>query len=139
MAAACSSAAEQAHSGERKQEASNATIGLPTMARLCSGPELKELMSYGCQNRMHVVQLLLAPQLLHEDYTKDVDFSPAGIRQRWTRASPTPRPCSRASPGVGQFDPLSGVILHEAKEFRALAECAGGEHWSLYRVVAALR
>ena len=58
MAAACNSAAEQAHSGERKQEASNATIGLPTMARLCSGPEIKELMSYGCQNRMHVVQLL---------------------------------------------------------------------------------
>jgi hypothetical protein len=72
MAAACNSAAEQAHSGERKEEVSNATIGLPTMARLYAGPEIKELMSYGCQNRMHVVQLL-APQLLHEDYRKDVD------------------------------------------------------------------
>ena len=30
MAVACDSVAEQAHSGERKQEASNATIGLPT-------------------------------------------------------------------------------------------------------------
>lgn len=81
MAAACNSAAEQAHSGERKQEASNATIGLPTMARLCAGLEIKELMSHGCQNRMHVVQVL-APQLLHEDYRKDVDCSPAEIRQR---------------------------------------------------------
>jgi NTE family protein len=42
-------------------------------------PEVKELMSYGCQIRMHVVQLL-APQLPHEDHTKDVHFSPAGIR-----------------------------------------------------------
>jgi len=25
-------------------------------------------------------------------------------------------------PWVGQFDPLSGVILHEVKEFEALAE-----------------
>jgi hypothetical protein len=63
-------------------------------------PEAKELMSYGCQTRMHVVQLL-APQLSHEDHTKDVDFSPTGIRQRWTRVTPTPRPCSRASPGSG--------------------------------------
>ena len=137
MAAACDSAAEQAHSGERKQEASNATIGLPTMARLCAGPEIKELMSYGCQNRTHAVQLL-GPQLLHEDYRTSTLVQPESDSPG-TRASPTPRPCSRASPGVGQFDPLSGVILHEAKEFRALAECAGGEHWSLYRVVAALR
>jgi hypothetical protein len=57
-AVACDSVAEQAHSGERKQEASNATIGLPTIGRLCAGPEIKELMSYGCQTRMHVVQLL---------------------------------------------------------------------------------
>ena len=48
MAAACDSAAEQAHSGERKQEASNATIGITTIGRLCVGPEMKELMSYSC-------------------------------------------------------------------------------------------
>jgi NTE family protein len=44
--------------------------------------EVRELVSYGCQTRMHVVQLL-APQLDHEDHTKDVDFSPSGIRRRW--------------------------------------------------------
>ncbi len=120
MAAACGCAAEQAHSGERKQEASNATIGLPTMGRLCAGPEIKELMSYGCQTRMHVVQLL-APQLSHEDHTKDVDFSPAGIKQRWDAGYAHTKAVLAREPWVGQFDPLSGVILHESEEYRALA------------------
>ena len=31
---------------------------------------------------MHVVRLL-APRLANEDHTKDVDFSPSGIRRRW--------------------------------------------------------
>jgi NTE family protein len=84
-------------------------------------PEMKELMSYGCQTRMHVVQLL-APQLSYEDHTKDVDFSPAGIRQRWDAGYAHTKAVLAREPWVGQFDPLSGVILHEAKEFRALAE-----------------
>jgi NTE family protein len=83
-------------------------------------PEVRELMGYGCQTRMHVVQLL-APQLDHEDHTKDVDFSPAGIQQRWDAGYAHTRAVLAREPWVGQFDPLSGVILHEAGEFRALA------------------
>ena len=82
-------------------------------------PEMKELMSYGCQTRMHVVQLL-APQLSREDHTKDVDFSPAGIRQRWDAGYAHTKAVLAREPWVGQFDPLSGVILHEAKEYEAL-------------------
>ncbi|SIO48794.1 NTE family protein [Bradyrhizobium erythrophlei] len=82
--------------------------------------EVKELMSYGCQTRMHVVQLL-APQLSHEDHTKDVDFSPAGIRKRWDAGYAHTKAVLAREPWVGQFDPLSGVILHEAAEHRALA------------------
>jgi NTE family protein len=83
-------------------------------------PEVRELMSYGCQTRMHVVQLL-APQLDHEDHTKDVDFSPSGIQQRWDAGYAHTKAVLAREPWVGQFDPLSGVILHEAEEFRALA------------------
>jgi NTE family protein len=61
-------------------------------------PEVRELMGYGRQTRMHVVQLL-APQLDHEDHTRDIDFSTAGIKQRWDAGTPTPRLCLRASPG----------------------------------------
>ena len=32
--------------------------------------------------RMHVVRLL-APPLAGEDHSKDIDFSPEGIRARW--------------------------------------------------------
>jgi NTE family protein len=83
-------------------------------------PEVKELMRYGCQTRMYVVRLL-APQLDHEDHTKDVDFSPAGIRQRWDAGYVHTKAVLAREPWVGQFDPLSGVILHDAEEFRALA------------------
>jgi NTE family protein len=83
-------------------------------------PEIRELVSYGCQTRMHVVQLL-APQLDHEDHTKDVDFSPTGIRKRWDAGYAHTKAVLAREPWVGQFDPLSGVILHEAQEFRALA------------------
>lgn len=83
-------------------------------------PEVRELMSYGCQTQMHVVPLL-APQLDHEDQTKDVDFSAAGIKQRWEAGYAHTRAVLARKPWVGQFDPLSGVILHQAEEFRALA------------------
>ena len=43
---------------------------------------VRELTSYGCPTRTHVVRLL-APRLSHEDHTKDIDFSPSGIMQRW--------------------------------------------------------
>ena len=82
---------------------------------------MKELMSYGCQTRMHVVQLL-APQLSRENHTKDVDFSPTGIRQRWDAGYAHTRAVLAREPWVGQFDPLSGVILHTVKEFKALTE-----------------
>jgi NTE family protein len=77
-------------------------------------------MSCGCQTRMHLVQLP-APQLPHEDHTNDVDFSPAGIRQRWDAGYAYTKAVLAREPWDGQFDPLPGVILHEAAEHKALA------------------
>lgn len=75
-------------------------------------PDMKELASYGCVTRMHVVRLL-APGLAHEDQTKDVDFSASGIRTRWQAGyEHTCRALERA-PWNGSFDPLDGVVLHE--------------------------
>jgi NTE family protein len=75
----------------------------------------RELAGFGCQTRMHVVRLL-APQLDMENHTKDIDFSPAGIRQRWDAGYAHTRAVLDRSPWVGEFDPLSGVILHEQTE-----------------------
>jgi NTE family protein len=78
-------------------------------------PEVRELTGYGCQTRMHVVRLL-APLLDRETHTKDIDFSPAGIMQRWDAGYAHTKAVLERTPWVGEFDPLSGVILHEQVE-----------------------
>jgi len=81
----------------------------------------RELAGYGCPTRMHVVRLL-APQLTREDHTKDIDFSPSGIMQRWDAGYRHTKAVLERKPWVGEFDPLSGVVLHEQLE--AMPEAA---------------
>src|SRR5436309_2164242 len=50
---------------------------------------MKELASWGCGTTMHVVRLL-APGLADEDHTKDIDFSPSGVRARWRAGASDP-------------------------------------------------
>jgi NTE family protein len=76
---------------------------------------VRELASYGCPTRMHVVRLL-APQLECETHTKDIDFSREGIMQRWDAGYRHTRAVLASKPWVGEFDPLSGVILHEQEK-----------------------
>src|SRR6476660_2737011 len=76
---------------------------------------VRELAGYGCSTRMHVVRLL-APQLDRENHTKDIDFSPARIRQRWNAGYVHTKAILDLSPWIGEFDPLSSVILHEQVE-----------------------
>ncbi len=76
---------------------------------------VRELAGYGCTKRMHVVRLL-APQLDNETHTKDIDFSPCGIMKRWDAGYAHAKAVLQRSPWVGEFDPLSGVILHEQVE-----------------------
>jgi NTE family protein len=91
---------------------------LPEAAR--NDPAVRELMGYGCQTRMHVVQLL-APQLDRESHTKDIDFSPEGITLRWEAGYQHTRSALDRRPWTGEFDPLSGVVLHEHMEATPLA------------------
>jgi NTE family protein len=75
-------------------------------------PVVKDLAEYGCLTQMHVVRLL-APRLDNENHTKDVDFSPTGIRLRWEAGyADTVRALKRAA-WEDDCDPLEGVILHE--------------------------
>jgi NTE family protein len=74
--------------------------------------ECEELASWGCATVMHVVRLL-APTLDSEDYLKDIDFSPAGIRARWQAGvRDTLRMIERA-PWETPVDPMEGVVVHE--------------------------
>jgi len=75
--------------------------------------EAKELAGYGCYTRIHVVRLL-APRLANEDHTKDVDFSPSGIRERWDAGYAHTSEMLANRPWQGEYDPLEGFILHES-------------------------
>jgi NTE family protein len=72
---------------------------------------------------MHVVRLL-APRLDNEDHTKDVDFSPSGIRRRWDAGYASTRQAIEQAPWQGEFDPIEGVILHEPSDAPQLADVA---------------
>jgi len=86
--------------------------------------EVRELASWGCLTRMHVVRLL-APRLDNEDHTKDVDFSPSGIRKRWEAGYAGAQAAITQAPWRGEFDPLDGVILHEPRVETALVQVDG--------------
>jgi NTE family protein len=86
---------------------------LPAAER--NDPAVRELTAYGCQTRMHIVRLL-APQLDRESHTKDIDFSPNGIRMRWESGYAHTKSVLERMPWTGTFDPLSGVILHDGGE-----------------------
>jgi len=85
-----------------------------------TNPAVRELMSYGCPTRMHVVRLL-APQLEHETHTKDIDFSPSGIMRRWDAGYAHTQSMLARRPWEGEFDPLAGVVLHEDEEMMPMA------------------
>jgi NTE family protein len=75
--------------------------------------EASELASYGCPTRMHVIRLL-APVLDYEDHSKDIDFSPGGIRARREAGYADTMRTLEAAPWRDEADPLEGFVLHEA-------------------------
>jgi NTE family protein len=74
---------------------------------------IEDLAGYGCLTRMHVVRLL-APRLDSENHTKDIDFSPTGVRLRWEAGYADTTRALMRKPWEDSCDPLEGVILHEA-------------------------
>lgn len=74
--------------------------------------QCKELASWGCRTTMQVVRLL-APTLDSEDYLKDIDFTPAGIRARWQAGLADTRRMIARAPWDREVDPMEGVIVHE--------------------------
>ena len=87
--------------------------------------EGKELASFGCMTRMHVVRLL-APGLGDETHTRDIDFSPAGVTARWAAGyQDTQRMLVRA-PWNDPFDAHEGFVLHDAGSGKLPGALAAG-------------
>jgi NTE family protein len=76
-------------------------------------PEVEEMAGYGCLTQMHVVRLL-APGLAGETHLKDIDFSPAGIAERWKAGHRHTTEVVAQAPWTETVGPLEGLILHEA-------------------------
>ena len=62
---------------------------------------------------MHVVRLL-APGLAGETHLKDIDFSPAGIADRWSAGQDHTMEMVKQAPWLETVGPHEGLILHEA-------------------------
>jgi Patatin phospholipase len=90
--------------------------------------DVRELASWGCLTRMHVVRLL-APRLANEDHTKDVDFSPSGIRMRWEAGYASAQRAIAQKPWQGDFDPLDGVISSLSSRAGSIAGSASCSAW----------
>ena len=74
--------------------------------------KVKELASWGCGTTMHVAHLV-APRLDSEDHTKDIDFTPTGVRTRREAGfADTVRMIERAPWREAAADPIEGVIEH---------------------------
>ncbi|CAN7751909.1 patatin-like phospholipase family protein [Variovorax sp. LjRoot84] len=77
-----------------------------------ANPKVRELASWGCGTTMHVVHLV-APRVEGEDHTKDIDFTPTGIRtRRQAGYADTLRMIGRTPWEQAAADPIEGVIEH---------------------------
>ncbi len=85
---------------------------------------VRALADYGCLTRMHVVSLL-APRLDNEDHTKDVDFTPAGIRKRWAAGYANARRAIELAPWRTNSGPPDGVMLHQIEDAARLYGLTG--------------
>jgi NTE family protein len=74
--------------------------------------EVRELESWGCRTTMHVVRLL-APRLMTEDQTKDIDFTPNGIHTRWKAGYEDTKDAIARVPWTHEVPAHEGVVLHE--------------------------
>ena len=76
-------------------------------------PEVKEIAGYGCGTMMHIIRLNAAP-LEHEDYLRDIDFSPDAIRQRWQAGYADTKRTLEHKPWETPIDPMMGVAVFDS-------------------------
>lgn len=74
-------------------------------------PEVQELVAYGCGTTMHVVHLQ-APPVAGENHTKDIDFTPRGIRTRWDAGYADTLNAIGRCAWLERSDPIEGIVEH---------------------------
>jgi NTE family protein len=89
-------------------------LGMRLPADQREDPAVRELLSYGCATTMHLVLLLLprAP----DGRSKDIDFTRAGVRERWQIGYEHARRVLAAKPWESEVRALEGVVIHDASQ-----------------------
>jgi NTE family protein len=77
-------------------------------------PAVRELTSYGCATTMHLV-LLLLPRAA-DGKSKDIDFTRAGVRERWQTGYEHARRVLASKPWEGEVGALDGIVIHDATQ-----------------------
>jgi NTE family protein len=77
-------------------------------------PAVRELLSYGCATTMHLV-LLLLPRAT-DGQSKDIDFTRAGVRERWQTGYEHARRVLASKPWEREVGALEGVVVHDATQ-----------------------
>ena len=86
------------------------TRQLPASAQ--ARPDVREMAAHGCGTVMHLVRLV-APRLPDEDHTKDMDFHPARIRQRWQAGLGDARRALARRAWLEPVGPMDGLVVHD--------------------------
>jgi NTE family protein len=76
-------------------------------------PAVKEIAGYGCGTMMHIIRLNAAP-LEHEDYLRDIDFSPEAIHKRWQAGYADTKRTLEHKPWEMPIDPMMGVAVFDS-------------------------
>lgn len=74
--------------------------------------DVADMVAYGCSTVMHVVRLV-APRLDDEDHTKDLDFNPGRIRQRWQAGLTDARRQLERQAWLDPVGPMDGLVMHD--------------------------
>ncbi len=88
------------------------------------GAAVKDLAAWGCGTVMHIARLV-APPIDGEDQTKDIDFTPSGIRARWSAGYADTRRILARAPWSKPIDPIEGIVIHDAAPAAATRIAAG--------------
>jgi NTE family protein len=73
--------------------------------------QIQELSEWGCSTTMHVAHLV-APRLPGEDHSKDIDFTPQGVKTRREAGYEDTLKMIERAPWNSAADPMEGVIEH---------------------------
>lgn len=83
--------------------------------------QLAPAIAHGCRSVYHLVRLQ-APRLADEDQTKDIDFAPSRIAQRWSAGCQGALQALAARPWERAIGPEEGVLLHSFGDPATAAE-----------------